>query len=83
MCRLGRYNLCEKSGTPGYRLYGHTAPGALAEFAVRPAQMLHKLPDSAIAARELAEQLPSQRIAEQTEDHGWLPRLHHDAIRSG
>ena len=46
MCRLGRYNLCEKSGTPGYRLYGHTAPGALAEYAVRPAQMLHKLPDS-------------------------------------
>jgi L-iditol 2-dehydrogenase len=46
MCRRGRYNLCEKSGTPGYRLYGHTAPGALAEYAVRPAQMLHKLPDS-------------------------------------
>jgi L-iditol 2-dehydrogenase len=46
MCRQGRYNLCEKTGTPGYRLYGHTAPGALAEFAVRPAQMLHKLPDS-------------------------------------
>ncbi|HEX2405287.1 MAG TPA: alcohol dehydrogenase catalytic domain-containing protein [Acidimicrobiia bacterium] len=46
MCRRGRYNLCEKSGTPGYRLYGHTAPGALAEYAVRPAQMLHKLPNS-------------------------------------
>ena len=46
MCRQGRYNLCEKSGTPGYRLYGHTAPGALSEYAVRPAQMLHKLPDS-------------------------------------
>jgi L-iditol 2-dehydrogenase len=46
MCRRGRYNLCEKAGTPGYRLYGHTAPGALAEYAVRPAQMLHKLPDS-------------------------------------
>ncbi|MGH8952828.1 MAG: zinc-dependent alcohol dehydrogenase [Acidimicrobiia bacterium] len=46
MCRRGRYNLCEKAGTPGYKLYGHTAPGALAEFAVRPAQMLHKLPDS-------------------------------------
>jgi L-iditol 2-dehydrogenase len=46
MCRRGRYNLCETSGTPGYRLYGHTAPGALAEYAVRPAQMLHKLPDS-------------------------------------
>jgi L-iditol 2-dehydrogenase len=46
MCRRGRYNLCEMAGTPGYRLYGHTAPGALAEFAVRPAQMLHKLPDS-------------------------------------
>ena len=47
MCRSGRYNLCEKSGTPGYRLYGHTAPGALAEYAVRPAPMLHRLPDSA------------------------------------
>ncbi|MGH8914513.1 MAG: zinc-dependent alcohol dehydrogenase [Acidimicrobiia bacterium] len=46
MCRRGRYNICEKAGTPGYRLYGHTAPGALAEYAVRPAQMLHKLPDS-------------------------------------
>lgn len=46
MCRRGRYNLCEKAGTPGYRLYGHTAPGALAEYAVRPAQMLHKLPES-------------------------------------
>ncbi|MGH3650996.1 MAG: zinc-dependent alcohol dehydrogenase, partial [Acidimicrobiia bacterium] len=46
MCRQGRYNLCEKAGTPGYRLYGHTAPGALAEYAVRPAQMLHKLPDT-------------------------------------
>lgn len=46
LCRQGRYNLCEKAGTPGYRLYGHTAPGALAEFAVRPAQMLHRLPDS-------------------------------------
>jgi L-iditol 2-dehydrogenase len=46
MCRRGRYNLCEQSGTPGYRLYGHTAPGALAEYAVRPAPTLHKLPDS-------------------------------------
>lgn len=46
MCRSGRYNLCEKAGTQGYRLYGHTAPGALAEYAVRPAQMLHHLPDS-------------------------------------
>lgn len=45
MCRRGRYNLCERAGTPGYRLYGHTAPGALAEYALRPAPMLHKLPD--------------------------------------
>lgn len=44
-CRQGRYNLCERAGTPGYRLFGHTAPGALAEYAVRPAPMLHKLPD--------------------------------------
>jgi L-iditol 2-dehydrogenase len=46
MCRQGRYNLCEQAGSPGYRLYGHTAPGALSEYAVRPAVMLHKLPDS-------------------------------------
>lgn len=45
MCRAGRYNLCERAGTPDYRLYGHTAPGALAEYAVRPAPMLHRLPD--------------------------------------
>ncbi len=43
---------------------------------------LHELSDTAIAASELAEQLPSQRIAEQTEDRGWLRRLHHDAITS-
>jgi L-iditol 2-dehydrogenase len=46
MCRSGRYNLCERVGRPGFRLYGHTAPGALAEFAVRPATVLHRLPDS-------------------------------------
>lgn len=46
MCRRGSYNLCEQAGRPGYRLYGHTAPGALAEYAVRPAQMLHKLPEN-------------------------------------
>ena len=44
MCRGGRYNLCEEAGKPGYRLYGHTAPGALAEYAVRPAQLLHRIP---------------------------------------
>jgi L-iditol 2-dehydrogenase len=44
MCRSGRYNLCERVKKPGYRLYGHTAPGALAEFAVRPAGVLHRIP---------------------------------------
>ena len=44
LCRAGRYNLCERVREPGYRLYGHTAPGALAEYAVRPALLLHKLP---------------------------------------
>lgn len=44
MCRSGRYNLCEEAGKPGYRLYGHTAPGALAEYATRPAQLLHPIP---------------------------------------
>lgn len=44
MCRSGRYNLCERVREPGFRLYGHTAPGALAEYAVRPAVALHKVP---------------------------------------
>jgi L-iditol 2-dehydrogenase len=43
-CRAGRYNLCERAGRPGYRLYGHTAQGALAEYAVRPTRVLHRLP---------------------------------------
>lgn len=43
-CRAGRYNLCERAGQPGYRLYGHTAQGALAEYAVRPTRVLHRLP---------------------------------------
>lgn len=45
LCRAGRYNLCEHVRRPGYKLYGHTAQGALAEYAVRPAKVLHKLPD--------------------------------------
>ena len=40
----GRYNLCERVQRPGFKLYGHTAPGALAEYAVRPAVALHKVP---------------------------------------
>lgn len=44
MCRSGRYNLCERVREPGFRLYGHTAPGALAQYAVRPAVTLHKVP---------------------------------------
>jgi L-iditol 2-dehydrogenase len=44
MCRAGRYNLCERVREPGFKLYGHTAPGALAEFAVRPAIALHRVP---------------------------------------
>ncbi|HSK95791.1 MAG TPA: alcohol dehydrogenase catalytic domain-containing protein [Euzebyales bacterium] len=45
MCRGGSYNLCERVRRPGYRLYGHTAPGALAEYAVRPAKVLHPIPE--------------------------------------
>lgn len=45
MCRAGRYNLCERVREPGFKLYGHTAPGALAEYAVRPAICLHKVPE--------------------------------------
>ena len=46
LCRAGRYNLCERVREPGFKLYGHTAPGALAEYAVRPAIALHKVPDT-------------------------------------
>jgi len=46
LCRMGRYNLCERVREPGFKLYGHTAPGALAEFASRPAIAVHKIPDS-------------------------------------
>lgn len=48
MCRQGRYNLCEVARTKGkaYKLYGHSAPGAFAEYAVRPAALLHKIPDN-------------------------------------
>jgi L-iditol 2-dehydrogenase len=46
LCRAGRYNLCERVREPGFKLYGHTAPGALAQFASRPAIATHKLPDS-------------------------------------
>jgi L-iditol 2-dehydrogenase len=44
MCRAGRYNLCEGVKRPGYKLYGHTAQGALAEYAVRPPVVLHRIP---------------------------------------
>jgi L-iditol 2-dehydrogenase len=45
LCRAGRYNLCERVREPGFKLYGHTAPGALAQFAARPAIATHRLPD--------------------------------------
>jgi L-iditol 2-dehydrogenase len=45
-CRRGRYNLCEVARAKGkaYKLYGHSAQGAFAEYAARPAGLLHKLP---------------------------------------
>ncbi|MFQ5855503.1 MAG: zinc-binding dehydrogenase [Anaerolineae bacterium] len=48
MCRWGRYNLCEVARTKGkaYKLYGHTAQGAFAEYAARPVALLHKLPEN-------------------------------------
>lgn len=48
MCRRGKYNLCEVARTrdPAYKLYGHTAPGAFAEYAARPASILHTIPDN-------------------------------------
>jgi L-iditol 2-dehydrogenase len=45
-CRAGRYNLCISSGITEFKLYGHTAPGALAEYAARPEVTLHKVSDS-------------------------------------
>jgi L-iditol 2-dehydrogenase len=45
-CRTGRYNLCIQSGKTEFKLYGHTAPGALAEYAARPEVMLHKISDA-------------------------------------
>ncbi len=47
MCRTGMYNLCERAGRrdPSYKLFGHTAPGALAEYAVRPSLLLTPLPE--------------------------------------
>jgi L-iditol 2-dehydrogenase len=42
-CRTGRYNLCMQAANKEFKLYGHTAPGALAEYAVRPEVMLHKI----------------------------------------
>ncbi len=46
MCRSGRYNLCEAAARAGahHRLYGHTAQGAFAEYAARPAPLLYKMP---------------------------------------
>ena len=47
-CRSGRYNLCEGAGTgnSAHKIYGHSSQGAFAEYAVRPARLLHKLPDT-------------------------------------
>jgi L-iditol 2-dehydrogenase len=47
-CRRGRYNLCEVARSQGkaYKLYGHSAQGAFAEYAARPAGLLHKLPEA-------------------------------------
>src|SRR3990170_4489230 len=47
-CRRGRYNICEVARSKGkaYKLYGHSAQGAFADYAARPAGLLHKLPDA-------------------------------------
>jgi len=47
-CRRGRYNLCDVARSKGkaYKLYGHSAQGAFADYAARPAGLLHKLPDA-------------------------------------
>jgi hypothetical protein len=43
---------------------------------LRLPDQLHELADAAIAATKLADQLPSQRIAEQPEDLRRLRRSH-------
>jgi hypothetical protein len=45
---------------------------------LRLADELDELADAPIAAPELVDQLPAQRIAEQPEDRGWRCRLHED-----
>ncbi len=44
-CRRGRYNLCESTEDSDHKIYGHTAQGAFSEYAARPVELLHKLPD--------------------------------------
>ena len=44
---------------------------------LRLPEQLHEFADTAIAATELADQLPSQRIAEQSEDLRWLGTCEH------
>ncbi|MFQ5895708.1 MAG: zinc-binding dehydrogenase [Nitrospinota bacterium] len=48
LCRTGHYHLCEHHGdlAKGFRMYGFNYPGAFAEYVVRPAEGLVKMPPS-------------------------------------
>src|SRR3954462_12054265 len=46
-CIEGRYNICENFGVDGlHAQYGHTAPGAYAEFVVHSVRSVFAVPDS-------------------------------------
>lgn len=47
-CTSGRYNLCENYGdeSRGHHQYGHTAPGAYAQYVVHSVRSVFKIPDS-------------------------------------
>jgi hypothetical protein len=52
---------------------------------LRLADPLHEFADAPVATAELGQQLPSQRLADQSQDRGWLGRMPHrsDNIKLG
>jgi L-iditol 2-dehydrogenase len=45
MCRMGRYNLCDRAEDGTQVVYGHDAPGAFSDYISRPAMAMHIVPD--------------------------------------
>ena len=65
----------DDAGLPEFRqVVGHHVLGL--------AEQLHELTDTAIAATEFADELPAERIAEQSEDLRWLRIVEHRTITS-